>query len=337
MKPPRETWPFSSILLILFGASLLVVGVYFLALRPPLLPEDLRYVGASQAQLEAVAPQLASWLTQVFRVLGGYVSATGILTIALAATSYRSHHCGAGAANASAGLISIGLMAGVNFAIDSDFKWELLTLAILWACSMFAFFAEKLRFENGRQNLERSAVATLSSGPKNESSAEKPFERQYADSATLTASAPDVFACADDFTQLSSHMSRSSAMMVGGYMRTSFDSAHGRAIGSHVRMEGKLLGVELSLEEVVTERIPPLHKAWQTVGTPRLLVLGNYRLGFTIVSRSPYSSDLSVFIQYNLPPSPPLRWLGHLLGATYAKWCVQQMIDSARSRFPSPD
>lgn len=144
MKLPQETWPISSILLLLFGASLLAVGVYFLMLRPPLLPEDLRFLGASQAQLEAVAPRLASWLTNVFRVLGGFISATGILAIALAATSYRSHHRGAGAAAALAGSISIGLMTGVNFTIDSDFKWQLLGLATLWGCSILAFIAEKL-------------------------------------------------------------------------------------------------------------------------------------------------------------------------------------------------
>jgi hypothetical protein len=150
VKLPLKKWPISSILLIMFGTGLLAVGAYFLVLRPPLLPEDVRYLGASEAQLEAVVPRLAPWLTQLFRVLGGYVSATGILSIALAATSFRSHHCVAGAVAALAGSISIGLMAGVNFAIDSDFKWELLALAILWASSMLAFVAEKTKIASNR-------------------------------------------------------------------------------------------------------------------------------------------------------------------------------------------
>ena len=33
---------------------------------------------------------------------------------------------------AIAGLTSIGWMASVNFLIDSDFKWPLLGLALLW-------------------------------------------------------------------------------------------------------------------------------------------------------------------------------------------------------------
>jgi len=145
MKSTDRLWPLSSILLLLFGAALGFMGLYFILLRPPLLPEDLRYIGASQAELESAAPRLADWLTQVFRVMGGYVSATGILTIALALTSFRSHHRGAAVAAASAGLASIGWMTIVNFMISSDFKWMLLGAAILWAFSMVLFWVERAR------------------------------------------------------------------------------------------------------------------------------------------------------------------------------------------------
>lgn len=61
----------------------------------------------------------------------------------------------------------------------------------------------------------------------NKASTRRPFERHYADTAPLSASAEDIFGFVDDFTKLSSHMSRSSAMTMGGCMRTSFDAAHG--------------------------------------------------------------------------------------------------------------
>jgi hypothetical protein len=147
VKSGSAKWSLSSILLLLFGIYLLFMGSYFLLLRPPLLPEDLRYMGASQAQLEMAAPRLTAWLTQVFRVMGGFVSASGILTIAVAATLFRSHHRGIGIATAIAGLASIGLMTIVNFTIGSDFKWVLLGAALLWACSMVLFWVEALRWE----------------------------------------------------------------------------------------------------------------------------------------------------------------------------------------------
>ena len=152
--------------------------------------------------------------------------------------------------------------------------------------------------------------------------------RHYEEIVTVDASAEDVFSFADDFTRLSSHMSQSSGMMMGGRMKISFDDGNGQTIGSHVRMTGRMMGFDLFLEEVVTERVPPRHKTWETVGNPKLLVIGNYRLGFDIASKD-NSSDLRVFIDYDLPSSPKLRWLGNLLGSIYAKWCVGQMAKSA--------
>ena len=87
-----KSWPPSSIILAAAGIALVGTGLYFIVLRPPLLPEDMRYMGLSAGQLDIVRPRLETWLTQVFRVMGGYVLATGTLTITSAATSFRAHH-----------------------------------------------------------------------------------------------------------------------------------------------------------------------------------------------------------------------------------------------------
>jgi hypothetical protein len=178
----------------------------------------------------------------------------------------------------------------------------------------------------------RNQIAEVSCSTVEPRAAQRSYERQYAESVTVDASAEDVFSFADDFTKLSSHMSQSSGMMMGGRMQTSFDDGRGQTVGSHVRMTGRMMGFDLFLEEVVTERVPPRHKAWATVGNPTLLVIGNYRLGFDIASKGT-CSDLRIFIDYDLPSSPTLRWLGILLGPVYAKWCVGQMVKSARLRF----
>jgi hypothetical protein len=79
----------------------------------------------------------------VFRVLGGYVVATGVLTMTLAATAFRERHGGAAVGVLIGGAASIGWMAAVNFAINSDFKWVLLGMALLWALSLIVFWFEK--------------------------------------------------------------------------------------------------------------------------------------------------------------------------------------------------
>lgn len=147
MNQVRKIWPLSSIILASAGIALVGTGLYFIVLRPPLLPEDLRYMGLSAGQLDIVRPHLEAWLVQVFRVLGGYVLATGVLTITLAATSFRAHHWGAAIGALIGGAASIGLMAAVNFAINSDFKWVIFLMALLWACSLCLFWFEMKSLE----------------------------------------------------------------------------------------------------------------------------------------------------------------------------------------------
>jgi hypothetical protein len=138
MEPAGNRWTPSSTLLAAAGAIIAGIGLYFIVLRPALLPEDVHYMRLSAAEIEAVGPRLAVWLTHVFRVLGGYALATGVLLIALAATAFRARHPVAAAGALIGGASSIGLMSVVNFMIDSDFKWSLLACALVWALSMVA-------------------------------------------------------------------------------------------------------------------------------------------------------------------------------------------------------
>ena len=148
--PATKSWPLSSIVLAVAGVALVGVGLYFILLRPPLLPEDVRYMALSAGQLDIIRPRLEAWLTHVFQVMGGYVLASGVLTITLAATSFRTHHGGAAIGALISGTASIGLMAVVNFRIDSDFKWVLLALALVWCCSLGLFWLEKRRLAGDR-------------------------------------------------------------------------------------------------------------------------------------------------------------------------------------------
>ncbi|RWD30245.1 MAG: hypothetical protein EOS22_07470 [Mesorhizobium sp.] len=129
-------------LLAVFGVALVFIGAFFMFLRPPLLPEDMRFIGVSLEQLQAALPRMASWLLRVFQVLGGYAAASGILTVTIAATSFRRHERMAFVSVLAAGVASIGWMAVVNFIIGSDFRWALLAVAVLWAASVCIFVVE---------------------------------------------------------------------------------------------------------------------------------------------------------------------------------------------------
>ena len=120
-------------------------------------------------------------------------------------------------------------------------------------------------------------------------------------------------------------------MMAGSKMAVELDEADGRAVGSTIRMTGEVLGFTLSLEEVVTERQVPERKVWETVGEPRLLVIGDYRMGF-MIHPSGERSRLTVFIDYDEPPAP-WRLLGRVLGPVYARWCTASIARGAEQAF----
>lgn len=123
-------------LLAFCGTAVVGIGIFFIALRPPLLPEDRRYMSASQESLDAVLPGLSRWLQKVFWVMGGYMVATGILTIHLALTGVRDGSTAAIATGAAAGAASVGLMALVNLLLRSDFRLPLLGLASMWTAAL---------------------------------------------------------------------------------------------------------------------------------------------------------------------------------------------------------
>jgi hypothetical protein len=62
---------YSSTALVLAGLILAGIELYFIFLRRPLLPEDLRYIGSSLENVKQNLPGLSKWLKKVFWVMGG--------------------------------------------------------------------------------------------------------------------------------------------------------------------------------------------------------------------------------------------------------------------------
>lgn len=158
------------------------------------------------------------------------------------------------------------------------------------------------------------------------------YTRHYEESTLVHASPDTVFAYADDHRNLSSHMNKSSWMMAGSKMETKTDEGKGQKVGSHIKLLGTILGLNLFLDEVIIIHEPPNHKAWQTVGKINLIVIDHYTLGFDIASQDK-GSTIRVYIDYNLPKSWKTQWFGFLFAEIYAKWCVQQMIRGVREHF----
>ena len=90
MKPRS----YASMVLAFAGLLLIGMGLYFMFLRPPLLPEDLRYMRTSLAEIEASLPGLLVWLRRVFWVMGGAVKGGRIVGEAAVGLPFRNQRAG---------------------------------------------------------------------------------------------------------------------------------------------------------------------------------------------------------------------------------------------------
>jgi hypothetical protein len=136
----------------------------------------------------------------------------------------------------------------------------------------------------------------------------------------------------DQPERLSAHMARPSWQLAGASMTIETDGGGGRRVGSHVRLADRMLEILLRVEGVVVEREPPKLKTWETIGQPRLMVIGRYH---TSVRMDAWNdrSHVTISIDYALPAGAPVRWLGKAFGSLYANWRVRQMVRDLVHRF----
>ena len=145
---------YASLAFGLGGILLIGLGLYFMFLRPVLLPEDPRYIGTNLAEIQQTFPGLLLWLRRVFWVMGGFMVGSGLLTTYIALAAFHEWARSARVLLSLANLVSIGWMTIVNFMIDSDFKWLLLAFNLPWT---FAFFLSWEKVDRSKAAIGNSA------------------------------------------------------------------------------------------------------------------------------------------------------------------------------------
>ena len=126
----------SAFIFIACGIWLIGLGLYFMFLRPALLPEDLRYMGSSPGEIQSAMPGLERWAHRVFTVMGGFMTGAGMLTILVASNASTVREKWTWIVLALAGLFTVGMMSLTNFQLNSDFKWLLLIPSLLWVIGL---------------------------------------------------------------------------------------------------------------------------------------------------------------------------------------------------------
>ncbi len=112
------------------------LGLYFIVLRPPLLPEDPRFIGTTLTQIRTAVPGLESWLNKLFTVMGGFMAGAGVLVMFVANVAMPPRVKGTAWAIGLSGALTVGLMSATDFALQSDFRWWLLVPVFVWLAGL---------------------------------------------------------------------------------------------------------------------------------------------------------------------------------------------------------
>ena len=127
---------------VALGVFTLGTAVYFLVLRPPLLPEDIRHTGIDPGML---TEEFLAWLAIVFRTWGGFIAgyALALLGVGLFMVTgkvrwlYWPVSLGA--------VIAFGRFLLSNIVLSSDFLWfiSFLFLLAVVAATLLAFSRDR--------------------------------------------------------------------------------------------------------------------------------------------------------------------------------------------------
>ena len=141
MNATRAKRQVSGWMLTACGGWLIAVGVYFIFVRPALLPEDVRFMGAALTQIRVAVPGLEGWLRHVFTVMGGFMASAGVLAVFVGSVVMPTRPTGATWVIALSGVLGVALMSATNIALHSDFMWLLLLPALAWFAALGAYMA----------------------------------------------------------------------------------------------------------------------------------------------------------------------------------------------------
>lgn len=117
-------------LLAVLGVLTFGTGLYFLAVRPAMLPEDFRFTGMTPAQLP---PRMSVWLEIVFRTWGGFTAGFGVVLIGVAAYLFTARKVLLYWATAASLIVAFGRFLVSNLALGSDY---LVFIAVLFGLAI---------------------------------------------------------------------------------------------------------------------------------------------------------------------------------------------------------
>lgn len=145
----------------------------------------------------------------------------------------------------------------------------------------------------------------------------------------FNSSPAEVFHALDDLGVTGTHMTNSSAMMMGSKLHLEYLTPHHTGLGSTYRWTGKMMGLRMDFTVKVTMWIDGKEKIWETIGETELIIYSWYRMHLE-VSAAEAGTRAELSISYEKPQRFLNRILSFLFAKWYCRWCLRKMLGDAR-------
>ena len=142
----------------------------------------------------------------------------------------------------------------------------------------------------------------------------------------------NVFSFMDDVSKTGMHMSENSMMMMGSKLILEQIPGPSKGIGATFHWYGKVMRMPVDITETVTTWRENREKVWETTGTPKIILLGWYRM---ILKTEPAKDGTCVSLQidYTQPNGWFYKILYFFLSNWYCNWCLSNMLNDCKKSF----
>ncbi len=145
----------------------------------------------------------------------------------------------------------------------------------------------------------------------------------------INATPQSVFEFMDDVRNSGMHMSKDSKAMMGTHLELQLLSKNFSGPETSYRYIGKVMGMTIDFTVVVTRWIQNMEKIWETIGHPKVIVIGWFRMFLKLTPKNGNTS-VELGISYEKPKSFFGKILCFFFGSWYAKWCLKNMLNDAK-------
>ena len=133
----------------------------------------------------------------------------------------------------------------------------------------------------------------------------------------------------DDFSKTGIHMSERSMMMMGSKLKLKQLSTNAAGAGANYRWYGKMIGMAIDFNQIVTKWHPPKLKEWETIGEAKIIIMSWYRMWFEITPAN-NGTNTKISISYLPPKELFYKILSFFFANWYCNWCLNNMLNDTK-------